>query len=244
MAALRTGTSRCGRRTSRVVSQSTGRADRRPTADTSQPREEPRMFAQAVRTDHRGLRPLRPALRRLRPRPGPHRGRVGQGDHRQGRGQRRPRLPHPRDPDQGAALRARQAPPVGAVDRLLQAPALREVPAAAHRWSTRPPSWPARPAPRASSTRPRPTSCSPRSTRSPRSSGRPRRPERSEGLRRLEAELRSRPTTARTLIARAPLARPGPDAPRFADHPDARRLALGSEQRRSESPTARSRTPP
>ena len=49
----------------------------------------------------------------------------------QGRRQRRPRLPHPRDPDQGAALRAGQAPPVGAVDRLLQAPALREVPPAA-----------------------------------------------------------------------------------------------------------------
>ena len=32
---------------------------------------------------------------------------------------------------QGAALRAGQAPPVGAVDRLLQAAALREVPAAA-----------------------------------------------------------------------------------------------------------------
>ena len=36
------------------------------------------------------------------------------------------------DPDQGAALRAGQAPPLGAVDRLLQAAALREVPAAAH----------------------------------------------------------------------------------------------------------------
>ena len=33
--------------------------------------------------------------------------------------------------DQGAARRPRQAPPVGAVDRLLQAPALREVPGAA-----------------------------------------------------------------------------------------------------------------
>ena len=43
---------------------------------------------------------------------------------------------------QGAALRARQAPPVGAVDGLLQAAALREVPAAATRCSTRPPSWP------------------------------------------------------------------------------------------------------
>ena len=51
--------------------------------------------------------------------------------HRQGRRQRRPGLPHPRHPDQGAARRAGQAPPVGAVDRLLQAAALREVPAAA-----------------------------------------------------------------------------------------------------------------
>ena len=76
---------------------------------------------------------------------------------------------------QGAALRAGQAPPLGAVDRLLQAAALREVPAAAHAvqrghqarrrlrhqglaWT---PTWP--------------TSCSPRSTRSPRSSPRPRR---------------------------------------------------------------------
>ena len=42
----------------------------------------------------------------------------------------RPGLPHPRDPDQGGAVRPRQAPPVGAVDRLLQAAALREVPAA------------------------------------------------------------------------------------------------------------------
>ena len=95
----------------------------------------------------------------------------------QGRRQRRPRLPHPRDPHQGAALRARQAPPLGAVDRLLQAPALREVPRSCTPSSTRPPSWPAPPAPRASSTPPRPTSCSPRSTRSPRSSGRPRRPD-------------------------------------------------------------------
>ena len=86
--------------------------------------------------------------------------------------QRRPRLPHPRGPDQGAALRAGQAPPLGAVDRLLQAAALREVPAAAPARSTRRPSWRAPPAPRARSTSPRPTSCSARSTRSPRSSGR------------------------------------------------------------------------
>ncbi|CAA9416686.1 MAG: Nickel-dependent superoxide dismutase, partial [uncultured Nocardioides sp.] len=84
------------------------------------------------RPHRRRVGPLRPAVRGLRPGPGPHRGRVGQGDHRQGRRQRRPRLPHPRDPHQGAAFRAREAPPVGAVDRLLQAAALREVPAAAH----------------------------------------------------------------------------------------------------------------
>ncbi|CAA9368875.1 MAG: Nickel-dependent superoxide dismutase, partial [uncultured Nocardioides sp.] len=81
--------------------------------------------------DRRGLRPLRPALRRLRPRPGPHRGRVDQGHHRQGRRQRRRRLPHARRAHQGGAGPAGQASPVGAVDRLLQASALREVPAAA-----------------------------------------------------------------------------------------------------------------
>ena len=100
------------------------------------------------------------------------------GDHRQGRRQRRPRLPHPRDPHQGAALRAGQAPPVGAVDRLLQAPALREVPAAAHARQRGHQAGRRLAAPRASSTPARPTSCSPRSTRSRRSSGRPRRAER------------------------------------------------------------------
>ena len=56
-------------------------------------------------------------------------------------GQRRPGVPGPRHPDQGRALGPRQAPPVGAVDRLLQAAALREVPAAATSCSTRRPSW-------------------------------------------------------------------------------------------------------
>src|SRR5699024_9974501 len=45
--------------------------------------------------------------------------------------QRRPGLPHPGDRHQGGALRARQAPPLGPLDGLLQAAALREVPAAA-----------------------------------------------------------------------------------------------------------------
>ena len=45
--------------------------------------------------------------------------------------QRRPALPGPRHRHQGAARRAREAPPLGAVERLLQAPALREVPGAA-----------------------------------------------------------------------------------------------------------------
>ena len=71
-----------------VVSQSN-----RPR--TTRRREDPHVRA-TVRPHPRGLRPLRPALRRLRPRPGPHRGRVDQGHHRQGRRQRRPRLPHPR----------------------------------------------------------------------------------------------------------------------------------------------------
>ena len=170
------------------------------------------MFARLFAPDHRGLGPLRPALRRLRPRPGPHRGRVDQGDHRQGRRQRRPRLPHPRDPDQGAALRAGQAPPLGAVDRLLQAPALREVPRSCTRWSTRPPSSPAPPAPRASSTPARPTSCSPRSTRSPRSSGRPRRPERSAGF------SAQRAARSATRLMHHPADRPEPPARGLRSH--------------------------
>ncbi|CAA9220390.1 MAG: Nickel-dependent superoxide dismutase, partial [uncultured Blastococcus sp.] len=78
-----------------------------------------------------GHRALRPPLRRVRPGPGPHRGGVGQGHPGEVPGQRGPGLPHPRHPDQGAAVGPGQAPPVGALDRLLQAPALREVPPAA-----------------------------------------------------------------------------------------------------------------
>ena len=81
------------------------------------------------------------------------------------------------DPHQGAALRAGQAPPLGAVDRLLQAPALREVPAAAHARQRGHQARRRRRHQGRARRRRRPTSCSPRSTRSPRSSGRPRRPE-------------------------------------------------------------------
>ena len=117
-----------------------------------------------------------PAASTTRPRPGSRPSRSRRSS---------PKVADNDDPDfrtraidhQGAALRAGQAPPLGAVDRLLQAPALREVPPAAHPRSTRPPSWPAPAAPRASSTRPRPTSCSPRSPRSTPSSRRPRPPE-------------------------------------------------------------------
>ena len=63
-------------------------------------------------------------------------------------GTERPGLPHPRHPHQGAAGRARQAPPVGAVDRLLQGSAFREVPESAPALSTRPPSSRAPAAPR------------------------------------------------------------------------------------------------
>ena len=139
-------------------------------------RKDPHVRA-TVRSDPRSPGSLRPALRRLRPGPGPHRGRVDQGHHRQGRRQRRPRLPHPRHPDQGAAGGARQAPPLGAVDRLLQAAALREVPAA-------PPAGErghqARRRHRRQGLARRrrsPTTCWRRSTRSPKSSGRPRSPE-------------------------------------------------------------------
>ena len=79
---------------------------------------------------------------------------------------------------QGAAFRAGQAPPVGAVDRLLQAAALREVPAAAHAVQRGHQAGRRRPAPRAARTSARPTSCWPRSRRSARSSGRPSRPDR------------------------------------------------------------------
>ncbi|CAA9230288.1 MAG: Nickel-dependent superoxide dismutase, partial [uncultured Corynebacteriales bacterium] len=85
----------------------------------------------ASRASHRRARALRPALRGLRPRTGTDRGGVGQGDHGEVPAERGPGLPDPGPDHQGAARGAGQAPPVGAVDRLLQAPALREVPAAA-----------------------------------------------------------------------------------------------------------------
>ena len=106
------------------------------------------------------------------------RGRVGQGHLREVPGQHRPRVPHPRPDHQGAAGRARQAPPVGAVDRLLQGRRTSRSTPTCTSCSTRPRSSPARPAPRARPTRPRPTSCWPRSRRSRRSSGRPSRRDR------------------------------------------------------------------
>ena len=124
---------------------------------------------------YRGQRPLRPAVRRLRPGPGPDRGRVGQGDLREVPGQHRPGVPHPRHHHQGAARRAGQAPPVGAVDRLLQAAALREVPEPAPAVQRGHQARRRRRRQGLAPTRPRPTSCSRRSTRSPRSSGRPSR---------------------------------------------------------------------
>ena len=48
------------------------------------------MLRRTRSTAPRRLRPLRPALRRLRPRAGPDRGRVGQGDHGEVPGQRGP----------------------------------------------------------------------------------------------------------------------------------------------------------
>ena len=136
-----------------VVSEPVPNDPTREKGSDESPRTPPRAEGHRVRA-------LRPAMRRLRPGPGQDRGRVGQGHLREVPGELRPGVPHPRGHHQGAALRAGQAPPVGAVDRLLQAPALREVPAAARSCSTRPPSWPAPPAPRAAPTPPRPTSCS------------------------------------------------------------------------------------
>ena len=56
-----------------------------------------------ARADHDRPRPLRPAVRRLRPRAGPHRGGVLPQDPREVRGQRGPDLPRPRRPHQGRA---------------------------------------------------------------------------------------------------------------------------------------------
>ena len=89
-------------------------------------------------------------------------------------GQQRPGLPHARAAHQGAARRAGEAPPLGAVDRLLQAAALREVPPAAR---------PVQRGDQAGRRRRRqgradpasPSSSSARSRRSRRSSGRPSR---------------------------------------------------------------------
>src|SRR2546429_9069505 len=93
--------------------------------------EDPDATATRTGPTYRRTRPLRPAVRHLRPRTGPDRSRVGQGDQREVPGQLGPRVPHPRPGYQGAARGAGQAPPVGALDRLLQAAALREVPASA-----------------------------------------------------------------------------------------------------------------
>ena len=57
----------------------------------------------AARAARGGPRPLRPAVRRLRPRAGADRGRVLLPDHREVRGQRGPDVPHARDRDQGGA---------------------------------------------------------------------------------------------------------------------------------------------
>ncbi|CAK7281052.1 Nickel-dependent superoxide dismutase [Streptomyces misionensis JCM 4497] len=78
-----------------------------------------------------GQRPLRPALRRVRPGPGPHRGGVGQGRPGEDGRQRRPPLPGACHRHQGAARGAREAPRLRPLERLLQGPALREVPRAA-----------------------------------------------------------------------------------------------------------------
>jgi hypothetical protein len=78
-----------------------------------------------------GARALRPAVRCLRPGPGADRSRVGQGHHREVPGQRRPGLPHSGVAHQRAAGRPGEAPPLGAVDRLLQAGPPRDLPTAA-----------------------------------------------------------------------------------------------------------------
>ena len=117
-------------------------------------------------------------VRRLRPGAGQDRGRIGQGHRREVPAEHGPRVPGPLPDHQGTAFRAGQAPPVGAVDRLLQAAALREVPAAAHAVQRGHQAGRRGAAPRAARTLPRRTSCWPRSRRSARSSGRPSRADR------------------------------------------------------------------
>lgn len=122
-----------------------------------------------------GQRPLRPALRCVRPGPGPHRGGVGEGRAGEDGRQRRPALPGACHGHQGAARRAREAPRFRALERLLQAPALREVPGAAPA-GQRHPQGSLGP-PRARPTRRRARRLWTTSPRSTRSSGRPRRPD-------------------------------------------------------------------
>src|SRR6056297_336802 len=86
---------------------------------------------QAVRIGNRGSRPLRPLLRGVRPGPGQDRGAVG-GEVRQEVPRiRRRGVPSARRAHQGGAGGARQAPPDGAVGRLLRSGSLRGLPAAA-----------------------------------------------------------------------------------------------------------------
>ena len=195
-----------------------------------------------------GHRTLRPPLRRVRPGPGPHRGRVRQGHPGEVPGQRGPGLPSARRPDQGAAFRPGQAPPVGAVDRLLQAPALREVPRSCTSCSTRPPSRPARPAARAAWTRPRARSSSTTSPRSTRSSGRRRpRPDLpllpgAAGLPSTAARQRRRMSCS--TIPAKPRLRLGSAHARLGGFRDRRRRAAGEGRSRSTRSTRWRRSPP
>ena len=108
-------------------------------------------------TPRDGPRPLRPALRCLRPGAGTHRGRIGEGLHGEVQRLRTTRSSKSAPCDQRGARRAREAPPVGAVDGLLQARARRALPRAARARSGRRPRPPARR--RRHPTSPSPTVC-------------------------------------------------------------------------------------
>ncbi len=75
-----------------------------------------------------GMRALRPALRGLRPGAGADRSRVGEELHDEVQRLERRRLQDPGDLHKRRASRPREAPPLGAVDRLLQAGASRSPP--------------------------------------------------------------------------------------------------------------------
>src|SRR5437588_4796770 len=94
--------------------------------------EEQHGAQELVRTQTDRPRPLRLAVWCVRPRASKDRGGVGEGMPREIQRVGRPRVQRARGHDQGRTRRPREAPPMGALDRLLQARASAEVSGAAH----------------------------------------------------------------------------------------------------------------